>query len=1331
MKNVKLERILAIVMTFTMIMSMMLVFAVSGSAETESQYTLKASDLSTFPAGDKDNGDYEKAGTDAFFTVIYSEKASVSGNNKTFSDGVSASHRIAWGDKTTVGDEILNAVKIKTLGSATVKIWWVCGADGREVAVFSQDGQVVGQSETAKTTPPADDADGLKNNLFITEIQIPEAGIYYIGNLGGSNYFYQIMVSDTEDGAEPAPRADWSSVSAPVITSAQDNGAGGITVNVDAFIGHDGADELLVIMRDADGNEISTKGSVTEKSSHTLTFHPADSGNYTFKAQLYRFEDLENSKASEEATASFVYPLSAPRIASATSQGEGKINLVWNSVHEAEDYNIYVDGAKIDSVSGDTVTYTVSGLTIDKEYSFIVSAVRDNEELQSGAITAIATKEAKIAWGFTIYGPSTDESNNGYIGNLNEQGYVTVYSENGKGKIQPEKNDGIAFYYTAVPTEYNFTLRAKVSVDSWTLSNGQEGFGLIAVDRLCVADEDLYDYWNNSYLAGATKIEYKYNSDLDELVDNKVVDASLKKFSMKLGIGSISRTGLTPENIYDISKGNSEAISKFFTSRYYPLDRSAADYCPESGTYNVIGNYTTTPAGTLEERFLITEFIMEITKSNTGYLISYYNAETEELISSKQYYDPEALSVLDEDFVYVGFFASRNARATFSDVEFSTILASEDAPREYPDTTYVTPTVTVNSGTVTTKYLYELIVDANVEGTLTVRYNNNVIVENEELLLNERFRTTIDLLNYEENSIKIEFTPDPYQELPEFTELSHTRTVYVTHNVMYNRGNYHRKTIYISPDVLPYTTTADGTRENPFDIFTALENAYPGQTLILMEGTYKPGDALKIQRGMDGTADAMIRLIADPEAKTRPVIDFEKLYNGFTHAGDYWYFYGFDVTGSANMQKGFQVSGSYNVLDQINTYENGNSGIQLSRLSGSDLYADWPSYNLILNCTSYRNYDSGFEDADGFAAKLTIGDGNVFDGCIAYHNADDGWDLYAKVGTGPIGAVTIRNCISFENGFVPGAGEKTGNGNGFKMGGESIPGKHVLENSIAFNNLAKGIDSNSCPDVIVKNCISFNNGSHNVALYTNNADNTAFIVNGLISFRTDKLDVAENLRGKGNQIASDYVNDTAYYWNADNRFSINTAGVQITADMFVSLEYTGWSRNADGTINLGDFLKLKNSVPANAANCKLGGTPSAVIVLEEDEACSFSKAWYILDKTAHWHLCECGNKSQIENHQFIWIIDKPVVDDQTGLKHQECTICGYKKAAIETYPDKPATPPAEDDGNIEETPDTDNKVEEPVKLNFFQRIWQAIVNFFKNLFGGGKAYYNSPDKRSC
>ena len=1312
MKNVKMEKILAITLTMAMLLSMVLVFTVSGNANANgNQYTLDTADLHPFAAGAKADGDYEKAGTDNYFTVFYSEKVKIETNEKSFSDGEACTQRIAWGAKTTIGDDILNAVKIKTQGSATVKLWWVGGDSGRQPAIFDAEGKVVSKYEG--TT--------VKNELYISELSVSEAGIYYIGNLSGSNYFYKLQVTDNADGAPAGDRAAWADVAAPSISSALDNGAGKIEVNIDALIGHDGADELLVHMYS--GEElIATRGSVTEKGSHKILFTPENSGTYTFKAELLR--SGEESKYSETKDTAFVYVLEAPYLTSATSAGGGKIEIKWNYVHEAESYNIYQDGVKIDTIDAGYLSYTATGLTIGQEYSYVVAAVRGSEEVKSTSLSTVASQDAKREWGFTIYGPSTSDEKCGYEGSVNDDGYVTVYSEGNGGKIQPTSVDGLAFYYTAIPTEYNFTLRAKVSVDSWTLSNGQEGFGLLVTDRLGT-NGDKGNFWNNSYLAGSTKIEYKYNSDTDEIIDNKVVDSSLKKISMKLGIGVVSRTGVTKDNLDLFQAQDTETINQNFVYRYYPLERSGADLTSESGTYNIIGNYTDKPAGSFDDIFLITEYIMEIQKNNSGYFITYYADDGETVIAQKKYYDPDALSMIDEDYVYAGFFAARNARITYSDVTLTTILASEDAEREYPPTTYVTPTVTVNSGTATTKEDYELIVDVNVDGYLTVRYNDQVIVENEEVTVydNYRFRTDLELFDYGENPIKVEFTPDPYQDLGEYVELSSKSTIHVTHNVQFNKGNYHRKTIYVSPDVYAYTTTADGTRENPFDIFTALENAYPGQTLILMEGTYKPGAALKIQRGMDGTEDAMIRLIGDPEAKTRPVIDFEGLYSGFTIGGDYWYFYGFDVTGSLNMQKGIQVSGSYNVLDNIHTYYNGNTGIQICRLAGADRFEDWPSYNLILNCTSYCNFDSGFEDADGFAAKLTVGEGNVFDGCVSYNNADDGWDLYAKVETGAIGAVTIRNCISFDNGHVPGY-EKTGNGNGFKMGGESISGKHVLENSIAFNNLAKGIDSNSCPDVRVYNCISFNNGSYNVALYTNNAANTAFIANGIISFRTEHTDIREELKGKGTQVAGDYINNTTYYWDEINGVCENLAGDQITSDMFESLEFEGWTRNEDGTINLGSFLKIKDNVPEAVSNCKLGGQASAEIILEEDEECTFSKSWVRNNNFAHWHECECGNKSHVEEHDLIWIIDKKPEGNKNGSKHQECTICGYKKASITIYPENQnPTPPDDEVDPNPPTPPTDvpDVDDEPVEeLNFFQKIWQAILNFFRNLFGLNK-----------
>lgn len=53
------------------------------------------------------------------------------------------------------------------------------------------------------------------------------------------------------------------------------------------------------------------------------------------------------------------------------------------------------------------------------------------------------------------------------------------------------------------------------------------------------------------------------------------------------------------------------------------------------------------------------------------------------------------------------------------------------------------------------------------------------------------------------------------------------------------------------------------------------------------------------------------------------------------------------------------------------------------------------------------------------------------------------------------------------------------------------------------------------------------------------------------------------------------------------------------------------------------------------------------------------------DETNHWHECECSNKADITAHTFKQIIDKEATTTEKGSKHEECTVCGYKKAAVD------------------------------------------------------------------
>ena len=53
------------------------------------------------------------------------------------------------------------------------------------------------------------------------------------------------------------------------------------------------------------------------------------------------------------------------------------------------------------------------------------------------------------------------------------------------------------------------------------------------------------------------------------------------------------------------------------------------------------------------------------------------------------------------------------------------------------------------------------------------------------------------------------------------------------------------------------------------------------------------------------------------------------------------------------------------------------------------------------------------------------------------------------------------------------------------------------------------------------------------------------------------------------------------------------------------------------------------------------------------------------DADNHWHECPCGDKKDTAAHTFRWVIDKEATATARGSKHEECTVCGYKKAAVE------------------------------------------------------------------
>lgn len=1060
-----------------------------------------------------------------------------------------------------------------------------------------------------------------KTVFFVTESSVVNTvdgtnggTVSYKVEAGETYYFYAAgsNIEITNITVDYRPAVDWSTVSTPVVTAVTaarpgDANEGTVTVSYQAQIGGIYSDSLVIqalqngeIIKEV---EITDETSITNDWAGTATIAGLPkSGDYQIQAMLKRSGEATKKSAAVTLTG-FILPMATPVIVNAESQGSGNVKFSWQAVTEATSYNVYVDGELAGSTT--EVYYRLSKLSAG-EHTFAVEAIGNGDVSELASLKAPVTDVAKKNWQRSAFGQGVSSKIDecGSSGSF-DGGDLSLWSVKSKGKIVPASTDGLVFYYTTIDAETeNFTLEADVVVDEWTFTNGQEGFGLMAADRVGI-NGDASVFWNNSYMLSGTKVEYLWDS-----TENRVSDSG-KKYSMKMGIGAQEKTGVTPENLSGMEDGS--AINDFRTNMY-TLETSAATTLDErgdnliAGTYNIVGNYA---ANEEMDGYTLptaaTTFHMVLQRNNTGYFLSYTDAN--DVTTTKKFYhgdDGDELAKLDPNNIYVGFFASRTCKISVKNATLTVVAPENDAPKEERPIEYVSLKAGFESSKTSNSSNYELVYYGNTDGMLTISDEEGTVVTNYPVKANEKARFNMVLhagLNEFSGFISPnkDFKPSKYELLDNYSGVDFY--IKVTYNPNYQNIHY----VCSDPSV-----AGDGTKEHPQNIYAAIYDAKPGDRILLMEGTYNLTQNVVIDRGMNGTENAKIYMIADPEAKTRPVLDFNNYAAGLTLAGDYWYLQGFDVTRSTG--KGVQVSGDNNIVDNVRAYRNKNTGIQIARYMSSDTWEDWPSNNLILNCTSYLNADPGYEDADGFTAKLTVADGNVFDGCISAYNADDGWDLFAKIESGPIGKVTIRNCVAFKNGYdiaEDGSEINAGNGNGFKMGGSSITGYHLLENSVAFANKAKGIDSNSCPDIQVKNSTSFNNESNNVAFYTNDAKNTDFAAEGIISYKTEAVGdkgykTGENFKFKGTQEESKVKNATNYYWNGSK--SSNTAKVTVADDWFVNLDVDaaingGITRNADGTINMNGFLELTDKVPADAgARLEEAGMASEEVTIPEFES---------------------------------------------------------------------------------------------------------------------------------
>jgi LPXTG-motif cell wall-anchored protein len=768
-----------------------------------------------------------------------------------------------------------------------------------------------------------------------------------------------------------------------------------------------------------------------------------------------------------------------------------------------------------------------------------------------------STDEINEQWQGVVFGESTSSSK--YVIEPFEQG-VRLASTNNGGKFQSSGSDGLTYYYHPVPKDTNFSLKARINVESWTYTNAQEGFAVMLRDS--VPEDNLFgqSFYSNSFAILGSRIEYTWNSELQDVVSSKG-----NNYTMRLGLGTRAITGITPDSPTVAPAPGSVLVETT------PLEVSAGLQGKESGSYNIFGNGSGNLFPATDH---ITAVDVELKKTNTGLEAYYYDTVTGEELASTIMYDWQKLYQSESENVYLGFAAARNMTIKVEGIQLSYSDPKTDPPAEDRPNKIIEPVYTVTSSSHTGNKDHTLSFKANADGLLKVtdQTTMEVLEHGKDIPVTANREVQVPTtLTQGTNQFLFTFIPDKNFPPEEYTVMENYDAKEIQHSVDYQEPRF--STVYVTPSGLD---SGSGSKQNPLSIHQALKYANPGQIIVLSPGKYLLEQGLTIPKGIDGTSENPVFLLAEKNDKgERPIFDFGGIGNGMTVFGNHWVLRGFDVTNSAPMQKGMQISGSDNLIEDINAYRNGNTGIQISG-SSSDSFEEWPANNLVKNCTSFENADPGFEDADGFAAKLTIGEGNVFDGCIAYHNADDGWDLFAKNETGSIGKVVIKNSVAYRNGWVPGlTGE--GNGNGFKMGGSSLSGPHELINSLSFENLAKGIDSNSGTDIKVKSSTSFNNGSYNIAFYTSSAPETDFYGTGILSFRTENLEMQEQIKPL-KQKDSQLYHSLNYYWNPTNRQSENSEGQIVSEQWFESLETKETqpiSRYVNGSINVHGLMQVK------------------------------------------------------------------------------------------------------------------------------------------------------------
>jgi MYXO-CTERM domain-containing protein len=408
-------------------------------------------------------------------------------------------------------------------------------------------------------------------------------------------------------------------------------------------------------------------------------------------------------------------------------------------------------------------------------------------------------------------------------------------------------------------------------------------------------------------------------------------------------------------------------------------------------------------------------------------------------------------------------------------------------------------------------------------------------------------------------------------------------------------------TYYVAPTG---SDTAAGTMAAPFASWARAQTAAsPGDTVYFRGGTYTYTAATSTCTSTTATVNDVVLSKSGTSGNTinywaypgeTPVFDFSgvndtSMYScrqvGVRVEADWLYLKGLEFKGVLQLNSDnheswcvYVYGGSNNIFELLNAHHNMGPGFFVQR--GGN--------NTFLNCDSHENEDTltsngDGQSADGFGCHPNqAGDtGNLFHGCRAWWNSDDGWDFINSQE-----ACTVEYSWAWYQGYKPDAltggapvSLAAGNGNGFKGGGygippsdvPAVPPQHIIRLNAAFFNKEGGVYANHSPvSQYFYNNTSYKNGTDFNMLGEANDGGTSISVG-----------ILRNNLAFGNALTSNI-----------------TLGGGLISD-----EYNSWDTSLGVTVTDADFQSVAFAPPAS---CPEVYTPGGTVCVPPTDTTSFA-----------------------------------------------------------------------------------------------------------------------------